>query len=454
MADGILSSSVETIETNTVKLKFTASPEKFEEGVRFSYNKNKSSIQIQGFRKGKVPRAMVERLYGKTFFYSDAVDYVFDDLFVKVLREHKINPVQNPKVEVKEISAETGVAFELEIIVEPLVEISDYLGITYEPFDTNVTEDEIMQAVSRDREKNARVITVDDRPAENTDIVIIDFKGFIDGEPFEGGESKDYELVLGSGSFIEGFEGQLIGLSTGDEATVNVNFPDEYPMMPSLASKAASFEVKLNEIRVKEFPELDDDFAQDVSDFETYDEYKSDIEKKISESKTKYAENHKQDQIIKKLIANISGEIPQVMFDSMSERMYEEYKSNIMNRGLDYEMYLKYSGDSDERIRNTARDDADMRVRSRLALTAVAVKENIEVTGEEIDEEIKKIFETYGEGAQKPDRDINEEQRERLAEDIKVQKALKMVIDAAVSVEPSAKTDDIIENDETIAEGE
>ena len=437
MVDGISSSATETTETNAVKLVFTVTPEKFEEGVKYSYNKNKASIQVQGFRKGKVPRVMVERLYGKQFFYSDAVDYVFEDVYVKVLHHHKLNPVQNPKIDVKEVSAENGVQFEVEMIVEPLVGISDYLGITYEPFDLAVTEDEISKAIDRDKEKNARVITIDDRPAQTGDTVVIDFNGTVDGEAFEGGEASDFELVLGSGSFIDNFEEQLTGLSTGGEADVGVTFPDEYAPMPALAGKAARFAVKLKEIRVKEYPELDDDFAQDVSEFETFDEYKADISKKIAENKERFAEGHKQEQIVKKLVEKIEGEIPQVMFEAMAERIYEEYKGSIKNRGLDYEMYLQYSGDSDERIRASAKDDADMRVRSRLALTAVAALENIAVSDEEAEEEITRIAESYGMKREQVGKTMDEIQMDRLKDDIKVQKALKLITDAAVADESS-----------------
>jgi len=441
MIDGIVSSSAETIETNTVKLTFQVSPEKFEEGLRYSYNKNKPSINIQGFRKGKVPRVMVERLYGKTFFYSDAVDYVFDNVYTKVLREHKLNPVQNPKVDVKEVSDETGVAFELEMVVEPLVRVSDYLGITYEPFDQTVADDEIERAIDRDKEKNARVITVEDRPAQKDDVVLIDFSGTVGGEPFEGGEAEDFELLLGSGSFIDDFEDQIAGMVIDDEKQIEVTFPEEYPLMPALAGKTALFDVTLKEIRIKEYPELDDDFAQDISDFETFAEYREDIVKKISENKVKFAEARNQESIVKKLIETIKGEIPQVMFDSMSERIYEEYKQNITNRGLDYESYLQYSGDNDERVRKSAKEDADLRIRSRLALTAVAEQENITVSDEELEDEIKTMAENYGIDKSRLDSAIGENERERLRNDVRVQKALKTVVDAAVIIEADDRTD-------------
>ena len=435
MIDGILHSDAETIKTNTVKLTFQVSPEKFEEGLKYSYTKNKDSVNIQGFRKGKVPRVMVERIYGKTFFYSDAVDYVFDKLYPRVLLEHQLNPVQNPTVDVKEVSGETGVAFEIEMVVEPLVAVKNYFGIPYEPFDAEVKENEITAAIDRDSEKNARVVTIEDRPSQKGDTVIIDFAGTSGGEPFEGGDAEDYELLLGSGSFVDDFEEQLEGHNANDKLTVDVTFPAEYPNSPSLAGKDASFDVTVKEIRVKEYPELDDDFAQDVSDFDTFEEYRADIAAKISENKTRFADGQKYRQVVDKLIESIEGEIPQVMFESMSERLYEDYKQSIKERGIDYETYLKYSGDSDERVRESAKTDAEARVRIRLALTAVVEQESIAVTDEEIADEIAKMAESYELDIERLTQNIGDIERHRIKNDLKVQKALKAVLDAAVPTE-------------------
>jgi len=438
MVDGIITSNIEDIETNKVKLTFCVSPQKFEEGLRFSYNKNKANINIQGFRKGKVPRAMAERVYGKSFFFADAVDYLFDDLFPKVVHSHKINPVQQPSVDISEISTEEGVTFVAEMLIEPLLKVTAYKGMTYVPVDMAVTDGEIDEYISRDKDKNARVITIEDRPAQTGDTVIIDFEGRIDGEPFEGGQSNNFDLVLGSGRFIDTFEEQIVGMAVGDERTVSVTFPDPYPNSPELSGKPAEFMVKLNELQTKEYPELDDDFAQDVSDFETFAEYKADIVKKITENKERNAKFAKENQLIAKLTTNIEGEIPPVMFESMAERIYRDYLANIERRGLNYETYLQYSQDTDENMRARAAEDADMRIKSRLALTAVAAQENIEVSDDEVEEEINKIFANYGVKREDAKRDYDEIERDRVRDEVKVQKALDLVLESAVAVEADA----------------
>lgn len=426
-----MSPSFEKIENNKVKISFSVSPERFEEGLEYSYHQNKTKVNIAGFRKGKVPRQIIEMRLGKEYLYSDAVEFVFSKAYEDVIKELNLAVVSHPSVDVLKVSKEEGVDFTAEVYIEPEVKLSDYKNFTYEYFDTTVTEEDINQEINEAREKNARIMTVTDRPSKNGDTVLIDYKGSVDGEYFEGGEAQDHELVLGSKTFIDNFEEQLENHVAGDEFTVNVKFPEEYHQ-ESLSNKDAKFEVKLKEIREKQYPEIDDEFAQDVSDFDTLEEYKENLKVELGDLKIKQAEANRQTQVLDKLCANVEIDIPQVMIDAEVENSMKEMKSNLERSGLTYEMYLTYTNMTDRDYKATLEPGVVEQIKGRLALKEIAKQENIEVTEQDIEDEIVKLSETF----RYPKEFVQNlvatgVQRDNLIVDIKVQKALKMIVDLA-----------------------
>lgn len=427
-------STVENIDVNKMKITFSVDAGKFEEGMNYSYNKNKKRINVQGFRQGKAPRRIIEVQYGKEIFYDDAINYVLPEAYEKAVKESNLDIVSKPDIDVKEISDTDGVTFTAEVYIKPEVKIENYKGVKCKKVEVSVSDEQIQSEIDKAREKNSRMVQVADRAIQEKDLAVIDFKGFIDGIPFEGGEGKDYELEIGSHTFIDNFEEQLIGKNIGDDVEVNVTFPEEYGKK-ELAGKPAQFKVEIKDIKFKELPELNDDFVQDVSEFNTVDEYKNDISAKLLEVKKKEAENTKQEEVLGKLIDLAEMNVPQAMIEMEIDNKINDFKNNITRQGLSIDMYLQYMGQSMENMREAYRIVSEKQVKGRLVLEAIAEKENFPITEEEVDAEVKRIAQAYGMEEEKLKSVIKDEERKNLENDLKVQKALSLVMDNAVEEE-------------------
>lgn len=424
-------STVENIDVNKVKITFSVDSKRFEEGLKHAYNKNKKNINIQGFRKGKAPRKLIEVQYGKEIFYDDAINFVLPEAYENAIKENNLEVVSKPEINVEEISDEQNVTFSALVYTKPEVKISDYKGLTYTKKEISVSEEEIEKELNTLGEKQARIIKVSDRPIQEKDIAVIDFKGFIDGEAFEGGEGKDYELEIGSHSFIDNFEEQLIGKNIGDDVEVNVTFPENYGQK-DLASKPAMFKVEIKDIKFKELPEINDEFIQDTTEFNTVDEYKNDIKAKLLSVKEKDAENAKQEEVLEALTEKAEMEVPQAMIENEIDNKINDFKNNISRQGLSLDMYLQYMGQSMENMREAYRIISEKQVKGRLALEAVALNENFEITEEEIDKEVERIAQAYGMEKDKLSAVLRDEDKSNLIKDLQVQKALDYVIENAV----------------------
>ena len=431
-----MSSTVEKIEANKVKLTFSVDADRFEEGMKYSYNKNKNKINVQGFRKGKAPRKLIEAQYGKAIFYDDAINFVLPDAYESAVKENGLDVVSKPEIDVTAID-DNGVTFTAEVYTKPEVKAGTYKGLTFEKPDLEVSDEELELELKKDQEKNARIITVTDRPVQDGDIATIDFKGYIDDVAFEGGEGKDFDLEIGSHTFIDTFEEQLVGKSIGDDVTVNVTFPENYGKT-DLAGKPAKFEVEIKEIKYKEYPELNDEFVQDTTEFETLEEYKNDIVGKLLAQKQIAAKNAKQESVLTQLIDNTEMDVPDAMIENDIDIKINEFSRNIQQQGLSLDMYLEYMGQNIQAMRDAYRPMSEKQVKGRLALEAVAKAEGFDATEEEIDAEIKRIAESYGMEYDKLKDVIREEDRKNLIEDIKVQKALDFVTDNAVEAPAEA----------------
>ena len=424
---------VDNIEKNKFKITFEVGAEKFAEGLRHSYNKNKSRINIPGFRKGKAPRQVIEMHHGHDVFYGDAFDFVLPQAYDDASAQCGLDIVARPEIDVLEVSPESGVVFTAVVYTKPDVGLTGYKGLSYEAPNTFVSDDEIMGELKKLQDRNSRVITVTDRAVENNDIVTLDFTGYMDGEAFPGGHSTDFDLTIGSKTFIDTFEEQLIGLQVGDEKQVHVNFPEEYHAQ-ELAGRPAVFEVTIKEIKAKELPEIDDDFAADVSEFETIDELKESLRVKLSETKEAEAKRAKEQALVDKLIETTQIDLPQVMIDERVDQMMRDLASDMQARGIDPSDYFRYTGATPEAIRSTYRDPAEKHVRARLALLEVANLENLTATEEEIDAEFDKISEAYRIPKEKLMTVMADKEKKELTKDIAVRKALDLIVDSAVAV--------------------
>ena len=382
-------STMEKIEKNKVKLTFSVDAARFEEGMQYSYNKNKSNIAVQGFRKGKAPRKLIEAQYGKAVFYDDAINFVMPEAYETAVKENNLDVVSRPEIDVTAID-ENGVSFTAEVYTKPEVKLGDYKGLKYTKMDEEPTDEEIDAELKKEQEKNARIVTVTDRPVQNGDIATIDFKGFMDGEAFEGGEGKDFDLEIGSHSFIDTFEDQLVGKNVGDDVEVNVTFPENYGQA-SLAGKPAKFEVEIKDIKVKELPELNDEFVQDTTEFENLNEYKNEIAGKLIVAKKQQAKNKMEEDLVTALVEGCEMDVPQVMIDNDIDMKIEDFSRNIQSQGLSLDVYLQYMGQTVESMREAYRPMSEKQVKARLALEAVANAENFAVEEADLDAEIEKI---------------------------------------------------------------
>ena len=425
-----MSLQVEKMEKNMAKLTIEVSAEDLDKAMQNAYQKAKGKISIPGFRKGKAPRKMIEQMYGKGIFLEDAANALIPEHYSKALEECDLEIVSQPEIDV--VQAEPGKAFifTAEVAVKPEVTLGDYKGLEVPKSEVEVTDEDVDAEIKKEQEKNSRTVTVEDRGAENGDITTIDFEGFVDGVAFEGGKGTDYPLTLGSGSFIPGFEDQLVGAKAGDHVEVNVTFPEEY-QAAELAGKAAVFQCDVKKVEAKELPELDDDFAQDVSEFDTLAEYKEDIKKNLTEKKEKEARAEKENAAVDKAIENAQMEIPDAMVDTQVRQMINDFASRMQSQGLTMEQYFQFTGMTVEKMQEEMKPQALKRIQTRLVLEKIAEVENIQPTEEEVNEEISKMAEMYKMEADKLKELLGDRELEQMKKDMAVQKAVTLVADEA-----------------------
>lgn len=426
-----MSVQVEKLEKSMAKLTITVEAAKFDAAVDSAYQKNKGKIAVPGFRKGKAPRAMIEKMYGTGVFFEDAANELIPEAYETAAKESELEIVAQPEIEVTQMDKGTDFIFTATVAIKPEVTLGDYKGIEVEKKEAEVSEEEITAEIDKAREANSRLITIEDRATEDGDTVIIDFDGYVDGKQFEGGYAEDYTLVLGSHSFIDNFEDQLVGKNLGEDVEVNVTFPEEYHV-DELKGKPALFKVKIKEIQKKELPELDDDFAQDVSDFDTLDEYKADVEKKILENKENQIKREQEDQIIEKIIENAQMEIPQQMIAAQTRQMTQEFAQRLQSQGLSLEQYMQFTGLTPQKMMEDLEPQALKRIQSRLVLEAVVAAENIEASDEEIDKELENMASMYQMEIDKLKELIGDDEKKQIGMDLAVQKAVEFVVKEAV----------------------
>lgn len=413
------------------KLTIEVSAEELEQGLQKAYLKNKNRINVPGFRKGKVPRQMIEKMYGPEIFYEDAANALIPDAYAKAMDECELELVSRPVIDIVKIEKGQPFVFTAEVAVKPEVTLGAYKGIEVEKIDTAASEEEITAEVDKERDNNSRTITVEDRAVENGDMTVIDFEGFVDGTAFEGGKGTDYPLTIGSGAFIPGFEEQLVGAEIGREVDVNVTFPEEYHAK-ELAGKPAVFKCTVKEIKVKELPDADDEFVKDVSEFDTMEEYRADLKKKIEDRKAADAKAKKEDAVIEKIIEGAQMEIPEAMIDTQAESLVDDFAQRLMMQGMSLEQYAQYTGATVESMKNQMKPQAKKRIESRLVLEAVAAAENLEASEEDIEAEMNRMAESCKMELDKLKELISEEEKKNMRQDLSIQKAIELVTEAAV----------------------
>lgn len=428
-----MSAKVEKLENSKVKLTIEVSSERFEEGLKAAYNKNKKSIQLPGFRKGKAPRHMIERMYGKEVFYEDAANHVIPDAYEAAIDEHKLEVVSRPEIDVEQIGVGQTFIFTATVAVKPEVELGEFKGLEVSKVDVTIADEEVEEELKKRAEQNSRTIEVADRAVEKDDEVTIDFEGFVNGEAFEGGKGEDYPLVIGSGSFIDNFEDQLIGKNIGEDLEINVTFPEEYHV-DELKSQPALFKVNVKAIKAKELPELDDEFAKDTSDFDTLAELKDDISKNLVSKKEASAKQEQQDELLVKAVENAKMEVPAEMFDNEVDNMVNNFANTMRYQGLSLEQYLGMTGGNMATFRDSLKDEAEKRVKGRLVLEAIAKVESIEVSEEDLNEEMKKMAEMYNMELEELTKAVGEYEKENIKADLATRKALDLLVENAKEV--------------------
>lgn len=429
-----MSVQVEKVEHNMAKLTIEVPAEELEKALEAAYQKEKKKISIPGFRKGKVPRAVVEKMYGPAIFYEDAANDLMQQNYGAAVEESGVDVVSRPTVDVVQIEKGKSFIFTAEVAVKPAVTLGQYKGVEVTKADVTVTEEEVQEALEKEQNNNARTIAVTDRPVAAGDTAVIDFEGFVDGVAFEGGKGEDYSLEIGSHSFIDTFEDQLVGKNAGDDVEVHVTFPEQY-QAAELAGKPAVFQVKIKEIKAKELPELDDEFAQDVSEFETLDEYKESLKKELTEKKQNEVKRTQEDEAIQKIIDSSEMDIPDAMINSQCETMVEEFAQRIAQSGLSMEQYLQFSGMTMDKLQEQVRPEAITRIKSSLVLEQIAKEENIVASEEDIDAEIAKMASQYGMEADKLKEYMGDSEKESMKREIAVSKAADFIMANAVEVE-------------------
>ncbi|HIR26386.1 MAG TPA: trigger factor [Candidatus Choladousia intestinigallinarum] len=428
-----MSVQVEKLEKNMAKLTIEVPAEELEAALEKAYQKSKNRINIPGFRKGKAPRKMIEKMYGAGIFYEDAANILIPDAYTKAVEECEEVIVSQPEISVVQIEKGNPFIFTAEVAVKPEVTLGDYKGLEVEKTEVSVAEEEIDKEVDKERENNSRMLDIDDRAVESGDMIKLDFEGFVDGVAFEGGKGTDYPLTIGSGSFIPGFEDQLIGAKLGEETEVNVTFPEEY-QSKDLAGKAAVFKCKVNEIKVKELPEADDEFAKDVSEFDTLAEYRDDIRAKLLDRKTEEAKREKERKALDKAVENATMEIPDAMVNEQVRRIADDFARRLQAQGLSMEQYMQFTGMTPDSYMDQVRPEALKRIKNSLVLEAVAKAENIEISDERVEEEIKKMAESYKMEPEKLKEMMGDYEVEQLKNDLSVQAAAELISEAAVEV--------------------
>ena len=421
-----MSLQVEKMEKNMAKLTIEVSAEELDKAMQNAYLKARGKISIPGFRKGKAPRKMIEQMYGKGIFLEDAANALIPEHYSKALEECDLEIVSQPEIDVTQAEPGKAFIFTAEVAVKPEVTLGEYKGVEVPKSETEVTDEDIDAEIKKEQEKNSRTVTVEDRGAENGDITTIDFEGFVDGVAFEGGKGTDYPLTLGSGSFIPGFEDQLVGAKAGDHVEVNVTFPEEY-QAAELAGKAVVFQCDVNKVETKELPELDDDFAQDVSEFDTLAEYREDVKKNLTEKKEKEARAAKENAAVDKAIENAEMEIPDAMLNTQVRQMMNDFASRMQSQGLTMEQYFQFTGMTAEKMQEEMKPQALKRIQTRLVLEKIAETENIEVSEDEVNEEISKMAEMYKMEADKLKELLGDRELEQMKKDMAVQKAVTLV---------------------------
>ena len=426
-----MSLQVEKLEHNMAKLTIEVSAEELEKALQGAYNKQKKNISIPGFRKGKVPRQMIEKMYGPEVFYDDAANQLIPEAYGKVYDEEDLEIVSQPKIDIVQIEKGKPFIFTAEVALKPEVTLGEYKGLKVEKISNRVTQKEIDAKLAEEQEKNARTVSVTDRPVQDKDEVVLDFEGFVDGVAFEGGKGENYPLTIGSGSFIPGFEDQLIGANLEEEKEVRVTFPEEYHAK-DLAGKDAVFKCTVHEIKVKELPELDDEFASDVSEFETLDAFKADIKAKIKEQKIAEGKRKQEDKAVEEAVANAQMDIPDAMIDTEVRQMANDFAQRLQQQGLTMDQYFQFTGMTAEKMTEELKPQALKRIQIRLVLEAIVKAENIEISDEKIDEEIQKMAESYKMEAEKLKEFMGENEKKQMKLDMAVQEAVTFLVENAV----------------------
>lgn len=422
-----MSVQVEKLENNMAKLTIEVAAEEFVAATAKAYHKNKNQISVQGFRKGKAPQALIEKLYGASIFYEDAANDLIPGAYEAAAKESGLDITSYPNIDVVQVEKGKPFIFTAEVALRPEVELGEYKGVEIEKVSAEVTEEDIEAEIKKVQEQNAREVTVD-RPAENGDTVMIDYEGSVDGELFEGGSAEGYGLVLGSGSFIPGFEDQLIGASAGSDVDVHVTFPEAYHA-DDLAGKEALFKVKVHEVKTKDYPIVDDEFAQDVSDFDTLEEYKEDLKKSLADKKAQEAKAEKQQKVMDVVVGNAKMDIPEGMVRKSTDDMMNQYAQELAAQGLSMDVYFKYTGMTPQQLSEQLKPQALANIKNRLVLDAIVAAENIEITDEEIEAEIQRLAESWSMEADKVREYMD---KDLMKNDMSAQKALEMITDAAV----------------------
>lgn len=425
-----MSLQVEKLEKNMAKLTIEASAEDLEKAIEKAYQKQKNQISIPGFRKGKVPRQMVEKMYGKEVFYEDAANELIPDAYDKALEECEEDIVSSPKIEVTQIESGKPFIFTATVALKPEVKLGKYKGVKIDKIDTEVTDEEVDAEISRERENNARNITVEDRPVKDGDITTLDFEGFVDGVAFDGGKGENYPLTIGSGAFIPGFEEQLVGAEIGKEVEVKVTFPEDY-QAENLKGKDAVFKCTIKEIKERELPELDDEFASEVSEFDTLAEYREDVKKNLTEKKEKDAKNLREEAAVKAAVEDSEMEIPDAMLETQQRQMVDEFAQRITMQGLSMEQYFQFTGTNYQQMVEQVKPQAEERIKSRLVLEAVAKAENLEASEEDYEKELETMAEVYQMDVAKVKELMGEREKKNIMQDLAVRKAAEFVAENA-----------------------
>lgn len=426
-----MSFTVENLEKNMAKLTIEVSAEDFEKALQKAYEKNKNKIAVNGFRKGKVPRAVIEKVYGAGVFYEDAANILIPEEYSKAAEESKLDIVSQPEIDVTQIEKGKSFIFTAEVALKPEVTLGEYLGVEIEKTDAKVTADDVKAELEKVREQNARLVDVTSRGVKDKDQAVIDFEGFVDGVPFEGGKGTDYPLTIGSHSFIDNFEEQLIGAKIGKEVEVNVTFPENY-QAAELAGKPATFKVTVKAIKVKELPKLDDDFAKDVSEFDTLADYKADINKNLTEKKKEEAKREKEAKAVAKAVENASMDIPEGMIKLQVNNMVNEFAQRLQMQGLSIDQYIQYMGSNHQQFMESLKPEAVTRIKNSLVLEAVVKAENITATEDDFEEEVKRMADMYKMEVDKVKEILGDNEKEQIMSDLAIQKAAELIASKAV----------------------